>query len=308
MFPALLKRFLGPKSHDNEDLEKLLASDYGVSFAQPYRQMQNFDNRLEQYAGLLERAESNVCRNISEKDEMMHAKFNTADVYLVVGRSALHLIISALIANDLDPPKSILDLPCGHGREARYLRAAFPEAEIYASDINADGVRFCAETFSMQPLPSDVDLQKLVLPMSYDLIWCGSLVTHLDTARATQLLDKFCDHLSPDGLLLFSTHGRMHANFVHQRCFKLTTNELFEPIRTDYLRLAYGYRDYPGYQEFGLSLTSPQWIFQYVYGRDDLTLCSFAERAWHGMHDVTVLQKRKLDLYLYPSEGNLRSG
>ena len=284
-----------------QTLEKLLANDYDVSFVQNYRQMQNFDGKLRQYAGLLERAEQSVLRGISSQDEMMHGKFNTDEVYMSVGRSALHLVIAALIANDLDAPKTILDLPCGHGREARYLRAAFPEAEMVACDVNLDGVKYCAETFAMQPVASAVDLSQLALPTKFDLIWCGSLVTHLDAVRATQLLDKFADHLNPGGLMLFSTHGRMHANFVHQGCFKLTTDELFEKVKLDYLRLGYGYAEYPGMPQFGLSLTSPGWIFNYVYGRDDLTLCSFSEKAWHGLHDVTVLQKGKMDQYLYPA-------
>ncbi|HSY28933.1 MAG TPA: class I SAM-dependent methyltransferase, partial [Burkholderiaceae bacterium] len=260
-----------------------------------------FSSRLHQYAGLLETASLNVSRVISSQDEMMHGKFNTDEVYMSVGRSALHLAISALIANDLDAPKTILDLPCGHGREARFFRAAFPTAELYACDVNMDGVNFCSENFGMHPVQSTVDLSKLALPAKFDLIWCGSLLTHLDSARATQLLDKFAEHLNPGGLMLFSSHGRMHANFVHDKCFKLTSDELFEQIKTDYLRLGYGYAEYPGVPQFGLSLTSPAWIFNYVYRRSDLTLCSFSEKAWHGLHDVTVLQKTKLDQYLYPT-------
>lgn len=281
--------------------EKLLANDYRVNFVQNFKQMENFSARLQQYEGLLERAALNVSRVVSNRDEMMHGRFNTEEVYLSVGRSALHLIISALIANDLDFPKTILDLPCGHGREARYFRAAFPNAELHACDLDTDGINFCKDTFSMHPVQSTIDLSELVLPTTYDLIWCGSLITHLDSARAAQLLDKFAEHLNPGGLLLFSSHGRMHANFVHDRCFKLTSDDLFEKIKCDYLRLGYGYAEYPGMPLFGLSLTSPAWIFNYVYGRSDLTLCSFAEKAWHGLHDITVLQKTGIDQYLYPA-------
>jgi len=282
--------------------EQLLANDYKVNFVQSYTQMANFSARLRQYEGLLEKASTNASRVISDKDEMMHGKFNTDEVYMSVGRSALHLSISALIANDLDTPKTILDLPCGHGREARFFCAAFPQAEIYGCDVNIDGLNFCKENFAMHAVESMVDLSQLSFPTKFDLIWCGSLLTHLDATRATQLLDKFADYLNPGGLMLFSSHGRMHANFVHDRCFKLTSDELFEKVKSDYLRLGYGYAEYPGVPNFGLSLTSPGWIFNYVYGRNDLVLSSFAEKAWHGLHDVSVIQKVKLDQYLYPSD------
>ena len=43
--------------------------------------------------------------------------------------------------------------------------------------------------------------------------------------------------------------------------------------------------------QFGLSLSSPAWIFNYVFGRSDLTLCCFSEKGWHGSHDITVVRK-----------------
>ena len=85
-------------------LETPLANSYNISFAQNYQQMTNFGARLRQYEGLLERAELDVSRVSSSRDEMMHGKFNTEGAYFAVGRSALHLVLSALIANDLDIP------------------------------------------------------------------------------------------------------------------------------------------------------------------------------------------------------------
>ena len=72
----------------------------------------------------------------------------------------------------------ILDLPCGHGRVMRWLRATFPKASLTACDIDGDGVSFCAETFGARPALSSTDPEDLVLG-TFDLIWCGSLLTHL---------------------------------------------------------------------------------------------------------------------------------
>src|SRR5437763_1778886 len=85
-------------------------------------------------------------------------------------------------------PCTLLGLPCGHGREARYLRAAFLEFTIYAGDINLDCVMFCCETFAMLPIASKVHLDEVVFPTQFDIIWCGSLLTHFDSQRVAALL------------------------------------------------------------------------------------------------------------------------
>lgn len=68
--------------------------------------------------------------------------------YFSVGQSALMAISRVLAQHDPANVKRILDLPCGHGRVGRYLRAGFPDAEIVFCDIEKDGVDFCAKTFS----------------------------------------------------------------------------------------------------------------------------------------------------------------
>jgi len=71
------------------------------------------------------------------------------EYYFRCGRSAVECIQNALAIAAIPQPriKRILDLPCGHGRVLRYLRAAFPEAEIAACDLLRDGVDFCSSTF-----------------------------------------------------------------------------------------------------------------------------------------------------------------
>ena len=94
----------------------------------------------------------------------------------------------------------ILDLPSGHGRALRYLQAEYPEADLTACDIIRGAVEFCAETFGATPVygkedPADIELG------TYDLIWCGSLVTHVDAPRWDDFLDLFENALEPGGLL-----------------------------------------------------------------------------------------------------------
>lgn len=116
-----------------------------------------------------------VSKKISEFDTMMDRDLTG---YLGVGKSALDAIRS--VTGDLDP-QSILDLPCGHGRVARHLRSAYPKADLFVSDLDEIGADFCAKEFNAQKLVSVKNFVDLNFEKNFDLIWVGSLVTHLNS-------------------------------------------------------------------------------------------------------------------------------
>ena len=102
-----------------------------------------------------------------------------------------------------DPRPSLRPWPGDAG-----LKAAFPEAELIGCDVNREGVDFCAEQFGAVPVYSDPDPTLIDLDGSFDLIWVGSLLTHLDADRLPGLPRPLPPHLAEGGLLLFSSHGR----------------------------------------------------------------------------------------------------
>src|SRR5262245_23377147 len=133
---------------------------------------------------------------IAPDDGMFHRHFGE-DVarshYAESGRSALRCIRAALVAADRDPATihRILDLPCGHGRVLRVLKAAYPRAKITACDLDRSGVDFCARQFGAEPAYSVEDPAKIPVTGPFDLIWCGSLLTHFDAPRWSGLLGRF---------------------------------------------------------------------------------------------------------------------
>jgi SAM-dependent methyltransferase len=111
----------------------------------------------------------------------------------------------------------ILDLPSGYGRVLRWLVAGFPGASITACDTNVRAVEFVSKHFDVKGVVSDYDIAKIDLPVSdYDLIWCGSLFTHFDEGRWVQLFELFRTHMSANGILVFTTHGRIAARVMRQ--------------------------------------------------------------------------------------------
>ncbi|MGH6835529.1 MAG: class I SAM-dependent methyltransferase [Methylocella sp.] len=236
---------------------------------------------------------------ISEDDEnIIRNQPWTEAQYFYGGRSALKICIDALIRANAAPPQQILDFPCGHGRTLRFLSAAFPQATLYASDLITSGTKFCRDQFNSKTFVSNFDFSRIDFPQGNDLIWCGSLITHLSETRAKQVINRLTQSLSPNGILLFTTHGRMYPRCLHTLSPMLKPSE-WDNVICDFYRKGYGYQVYsvPKYIEtgYGFSLTSPHWIFENVIRtNDDITLILFAEKGWHEHQDVTAIQMKAL--------------
>ncbi|MFI5460036.1 MAG: class I SAM-dependent methyltransferase [Isosphaerales bacterium] len=227
-----------------------------------------------------------IARTISPNDEMFHGNEHH---YFGVGRSALENIERALAAaRSPSSPKRILDMPCGHGRVLRYLRARYPSADITACDLVRDGVDFCARNFAAIPVYSEACLSNLPLERGvFDLVWVGSLLTHFDCRRWVEFLTFFRALLTPGGVLVFSTHGRQAHAWIagHDRDYGLG-EERCRDLCEQFASVGFGYADYPGQSNFGISLSEPAWVCRLLTSLPELRLVGFNEKAWDGHHDV----------------------
>jgi len=217
--------------------------------------------------------------------------------YFLAGLSALDCVEEALRQVGTRPVRRVLDLPSGYGRELRFLTRRFPDAAFTACDIQPGAVDFCARAFGAVAVSSQPELSRMSFDADFDLIWCGSLITHLDRAAIAELLALFAHHLSIGGVLICTTNG----DFVARRMldegatYELETEDI--PVLTSsYSQTGYGYRDYPrglGYFDFhpeksgyGVSLTSPDWIRELARGAGGLREVYFKERGWCEHQDA----------------------
>jgi CBS domain-containing protein/SAM-dependent methyltransferase len=195
--------------------------------------------------------------------------------YTWAGLTALQCVREILAKNHRGAPTSILDLPCGHGRVLRYLKAAYPGARLAACDIDEDGVAFCARVFGARPIVSRHDPSEVSIRERFDLIWCGSLFTHLSADRWPGFLELFASALTPDGLALFSLNGYLPASML--RSLGLSAEEA-ERLLSSFYEDLFGYVEVAG-GGFGLSLARPRWVLAQVEA-SPLELVSYEKAGW----------------------------
>jgi SAM-dependent methyltransferase len=214
--------------------------------------------------------------------------------YFDVGRSALHCIKVSMLAAEIDTFTNILDLPCGHGRVLRHLQHAFPRAQLTACDVNVSATEFCARTFGATPVEGNESPGKIALQGNYDLIWVGSLLTHLDAKKCADFLDVFRANLCPDGLLVCTVHGRKVAHRLRSGIdtYGLDPNAIPD-LLTQYEDKGFAFCSYPSHQkipgisaDYGISVTSPCCVFSRIARMHDMRLITYTESAWHDHHDV----------------------
>jgi SAM-dependent methyltransferase len=148
-------------------------------------------------------------------------------------------------------------------------------------------VEFCVRAFGAQPASSSPKLDGVSLGKKFDMIWCGSLATHLNESGIGALLRLFQRHLAPGGIVIFTTHG----DFVQRRILTPDFDYGLDPkqierIGIDYPKTGYGFEEYPGEQNYGVSLSSPAWIRARVRDVGGLKEVFFKERGWDDHQDV----------------------
>ncbi len=208
--------------------------------------------------------------------------------YYTVGMSGAQAVLAALSLSWRHKVLKVLDLPCGHGRVARHLRLLFPDAELFYSDIDAEGADFCAKAFGGKAIHSKPDLLSVAIPRDLDVIWIGSLFTHIDKKRTERWLRYLCDHLSQHGVLVSTFHG-----YFTERNTEFHGGVDKAQVRREFAKTGFGYSKYTEYEDagdYGLSLSKPSTILDIANGIPGVR-ANYFERGWANNHDVLVLHK-----------------
>jgi SAM-dependent methyltransferase len=194
--------------------------------------------------------------------------------------------------------RQVLDLPCGGGRVTRHLVKFFPDATIFVGDIDAKKQAFVVSQFGTRAHEAPHDFSSSSRER-FDLIFVGSLVTHLPKRLYRAAVDYFLDALVPGGILILTTHGRTAATVA---C--VTPSRL---LRWRHICAVHGLLGLRGFAyvgsirlrwrngvRYGGSFNTPSWAVGLIERRADARLLGFKENAWGDVQDVLIAQKLPL--------------
>jgi hypothetical protein len=157
--------------------------------------------------------------------------------------------------------------------------------------VGVPQMEFLREHFLIRAWPVSINLDELKFDTNYDLVWVGSVVTHLAESATRHLLEKLMNACNPGGLVAFSFHG---ASLVGKRDADLYLphdNGGWQQVAPQIEQTGYGYVDYVGQVGYGCSFCTHEWIV--ALAREmSAKLILLSERAWDDHHDVAVFQKR----------------
>jgi SAM-dependent methyltransferase len=231
-----------------------------------------------------------VERRVADSDAMYDGN---AAHYFGVGLSALSNIHASMALAGMEAPRDILDFGSGCGRVTRWLRAAWPTSRITAAERTSDQTDCCAALFGAVPWLTTGEVGAGEAPGRYDLIWAGSVLTHLPMPHSVALLQAFLRWIRPGGLIVATTHGRRALHNVETGHIRYIEPEAWTGIVEGYRQTGYGYADYVGQTNYGISVTSIDWIARNVRRAPDSRLLVLAEAAWDNHQDVFALQAQR---------------
>jgi SAM-dependent methyltransferase len=222
---------------------------------------------------------------ISPNDHMMTV---APEYYGPLGLEAVKLIKGAVGFSYLGSVSRVLDFGCGHGRVLRHLRSEFPKATVWGADIDHNAVLFCAEQLGARPVLATTDFEAMDLPADLDVIWVGSLFTHLSHEVARRLFKVLTARLAQGGVLVATFHGRRvlqrsaTKHYIHP--------EAWAAVTAGYAAEGWGHAPYAGQEQtgFGVSLSTTCAVIDLRGDDEDLRLVAYAEGAWGDHQDVAA--------------------
>jgi SAM-dependent methyltransferase len=230
--------------------------------------------------------ESRVSSEIHPADSM----YNTGkDWYYSVGLSAIRAISSALVAGPTMEVGRIFDFGCGYGRVARHLCSAFPNSRLFFCDQHAEAAKFCATTFRGEVVGEND------LPSNIDLLWVGSVFTHLDVDRSRILLQRLLQLLAINGILVATFHGRRVIEIAKRTPY--IRGDRWSRILAGYEMVGSGYESYgrEDLGDYGVSLMSAATIVSLAHASGiDYRLVSYQEAGWANHQDVAAWARQSL--------------
>lgn len=211
--------------------------------------------------------------------------------YRQVGYEAVGCVEEALslTGKNLTDVNALLDFGSGFGRVTRVFAQKMPPSKISVFDVDFQGPAFCSSEFGVKLLHFNGDWN--AVPFSkYDVIWAGSVFTHLSLKYSKEMLQLLTTILASDGLLVFTTHGEIALKKLMNGDYGFHFSKYSKKVESEFASKGFSFVPYSYYQDKNVGMT---WITKenMVSLVDDafngeLRLMKFKPGGWMNHQDV----------------------
>ncbi|HAM51169.1 MAG TPA: hypothetical protein DCP92_10960 [Nitrospiraceae bacterium] len=179
--------------------------------------------------------------------------------------------------------ESFLDFACGYGKSTRFLIQELDLDKVWVSDIYEGAVDFQKKYFGVNGFYSQTEPSKLEFPRKFEVIYVGSLFSHLPANRFEEWLLTLYNVLEDHGILILSTHGESLCPAGCQ----------VDPSGFTFLRSSESRS--LSTEEYGSTFVTSEWVKKLARKLGIINIYFMEKELW-GSQDIYVITKKKMSL------------
>jgi hypothetical protein len=180
---------------------------------------------------------------------------------------------------------SLFEFASGYGCVSRHLRKMNDRYDLVACDIHQQAVEFLSERLGVSAVPSHSDPRQFNSPMKHDVIFALSFFSHMPDRTFGAWLEALFGMLADDGLLIFTTHGRIaHDDMNHPAL-----------VPGGYWFLPASEQKDLSTEEYGAMIATPFYVMNRLALCPRAAVLHFHEGFWWGKQDLFVVRKVAID-------------
>lgn len=239
-----------------------------------------------------QKLEESISLSIHKNDLMLlihlfkSGDFNKSlNAYFRLGHQTALLLREVLKEHTAEKAKSFLDFGSGYGRVTRFLPYALgKDIEVFTSEVKSEAVAFNENELGFKGIHHGSQAESFPTDRQFDIIFAGSIFSHLPEKMLEEWLTRLTEVLSPNGLLLFTTHNTtLDKSLDSSVDFHYTTNseDAVLSMVSDHLSDT---------SEYGTTYISDRKIAQLM---GDLNLSHATKRkAFGNLQDLIIAKKK----------------
>jgi hypothetical protein len=175
---------------------------------------------------------------------------------------------------------SLLEFASGYGCVSRHLGKMSDRYDLVACDIHRTAVTFLREEIGVNAVLSCADPSNFGAKGQFDVVFALSFFSHMPNRTFGAWVTALFETLADDGLLIFTTHGRIVYESQNQ-----------PPLEPEGYWFTAGseQKDLPS-DEYGITITTPFYVLDHIARCECAAVVLFQEATWWNQ-DLFIVRK-----------------